>query len=321
MHSLSTVGHEHQFGSSHFLESGCRCQVWYFSQVRVLAKLASCPAELSNFCTESALSTSWTYYMLYRHAVRMQAWYSWVLAWCSTSGHTDSVFLQQMTKMSTTWLVGRIVKISQVGTFSKQVNHLMWLMNMEKCVRCWKSGKGKFARNKWMHQLGHLLGAATLKSQVSPHVTFGTRFTTQSCRCRMNWKKIFKEMSCRFMTSLDKGLLAQCTMVWSWMFWDSEHESIGQRKLESQHKPVAGEWRKYPVAIKTVVFQNSADESYTSVLASEAAIASNMVHRNVVTTYSHDIRNVRSEQLEQNVYKFYLLQVGSPQEFEASRND
>jgi hypothetical protein len=54
----------------------------------------------------------------------------------------------------------------------------------------------------------------------------------------------------------------------------------------------AGEWRKLAVAIKTVVFQNGEDDSYTKHVASEAAIASNLMHKNVVNTYSHDIRNI-----------------------------
>jgi hypothetical protein len=72
----------------------------------------------------------------------------------------------------------------------------------------------------------------------------------------------------------------------------------------------AGEWRKMPVAIKTVVFQNGQDDVYTSLVASEAAIASNLVHKNVVTTYSHDIRNITvGSGPEQSIFKFYLLQV------------
>jgi serine/threonine protein kinase len=42
---------------------------------------------------------------------------------------------------------------------------------------------------------------------------------------------------------------------------------------------------------------------------SEAAIASNLFHRNVVTTYCHDIRNlVIGTAPEESVFKFYLLQ-------------
>jgi hypothetical protein len=72
----------------------------------------------------------------------------------------------------------------------------------------------------------------------------------------------------------------------------------------------SGEWRKLPVAIKTVVFQKGEDDAYTSLVASEAAIASNLVHKNVVTTYSHDIRNINvGPGPEHGIYKFYLLQV------------
>ena len=61
------------------------------------------------------------------------------------------------------------------------------------------------------------------------------------------------------------------------------------------------------MAIKTVVFQKGEDDAYTSLVASEAAIASNLVHKNVVTTYSHDIRNIVGGDM--SIYKFYLLQV------------
>jgi hypothetical protein len=45
-------------------------------------------------------------------------------------------------------------------------------------------------------------------------------------------------------------------------------------------------------------------------VASEAAIASNLVHHNVVATYSHDICNVSpSTGIELPVFKFYLIQV------------
>lgn len=64
------------------------------------------------------------------------------------------------------------------------------------------------------------------------------------------------------------------------------------------------------MAIKTVVFQKGEDDAYTSLVASEAAIASNLVHKNVVTTYSHDIRNIIiGPGPEHSIYKFYLLQV------------
>eukprot|EP00892_Ulva_mutabilis_P005445 jgi/Ulvmu1/3272/UM151_0020.1 len=70
-----------------------------------------------------------------------------------------------------------------------------------------------------------------------------------------------------------------------------------------------GEWRKLAVAIKTVVFQNGEDDSYTKHVASEAAIASNLMHKNVVNTYSHDIRNITTGPgPEHSIYKFYLLQ-------------
>lgn len=58
----------------------------------------------------------------------------------------------------------------------------------------------------------------------------------------------------------------------------------------------AGEWRGLPVAIKTMDFRadgpNSVAED-TAPLAQEAAIAINLVHRNLVATYYTDVRQVR----------------------------
>jgi hypothetical protein len=73
----------------------------------------------------------------------------------------------------------------------------------------------------------------------------------------------------------------------------------------------AGEWQGIPVAIKTVVFQGGQDESQSALIVSEAAIASNLFHKNVVATYCHDIRSlVSGVGKEASVFKFYLLQVG-----------
>jgi hypothetical protein len=68
------------------------------------------------------------------------------------------------------------------------------------------------------------------------------------------------------------------------------------------------------VAIKTVVFLSDQKEHKASSIASEAAIASNLAHKNIVATYSHDICNVSSasqavEGTELDIYKFYLIQV------------
>jgi hypothetical protein len=64
------------------------------------------------------------------------------------------------------------------------------------------------------------------------------------------------------------------------------------------------------VAIKTVLFQNDPSDDQTARLASEAAIARNLVHPNIVSTYSHDIRNVtQSQGNELAIVKFYLVQV------------
>jgi hypothetical protein len=71
----------------------------------------------------------------------------------------------------------------------------------------------------------------------------------------------------------------------------------------------AGQWRGLPVAIKTVLFQSGSGDSQMALVASEAAIASNLVHPNIVATYSHDICNVSQEGNELPIFKFYLIQV------------
>jgi hypothetical protein len=71
-------------------------------------------------------------------------------------------------------------------------------------------------------------------------------------------------------------------------------------------------WRGIPVAIKTLIFEDGTQtgDTQTALIASEAAIASNLVHRNIVATYSHDICNVYNEtKHEPGIFKFYLVQV------------
>jgi hypothetical protein len=64
------------------------------------------------------------------------------------------------------------------------------------------------------------------------------------------------------------------------------------------------------VAIKTVVFTSAGGDAQAALVASEAAIAYNLSHRNVVATYSHDILDVqKSAGPELGIYKFYLIQV------------
>eukprot|EP00892_Ulva_mutabilis_P012770 jgi/Ulvmu1/9866/UM057_0020.1 len=70
-----------------------------------------------------------------------------------------------------------------------------------------------------------------------------------------------------------------------------------------------GEWRGLDVAIKTVIFSSDQGDRQTQVVASEAAIASNLSHRNVVATYNHDVLDVaKAVGPELGVYKFYLIQ-------------
>jgi hypothetical protein len=67
------------------------------------------------------------------------------------------------------------------------------------------------------------------------------------------------------------------------------------------------------VAIKTLVFQTDAADNQLNKVASEVAIASNLVHHNIVATYSHDVCPVTEESgnsgKELGIYKFYLIQV------------
>ena len=59
-----------------------------------------------------------------------------------------------------------------------------------------------------------------------------------------------------------------------------------------------------------MLFQSGSSGAETSVVASEAAIASNLTHDNIVSTYSHDICRVQDPNLhaELEIYKFYLIQ-------------
>jgi hypothetical protein len=99
--------------------------------------------------------------------------------------------------------------------------------------------------------------------------------------------------------------------------WAKKHSNCAQGWLQVEFAQdwaalcwLAGEWRGLAVAIKTVLFQSGAGDDQMARVASEAAIASNLVHRNIVSTYSHDICNVSSSQgNELAIYKFYLIQV------------
>jgi hypothetical protein len=73
----------------------------------------------------------------------------------------------------------------------------------------------------------------------------------------------------------------------------------------------AGDWRGLAVAVKTVVFQSDLWDGPITRVASETVIASNLVHPNIVATYSHDISTVgkAAGDPELGVYKFYLIQV------------
>jgi hypothetical protein len=72
----------------------------------------------------------------------------------------------------------------------------------------------------------------------------------------------------------------------------------------------AGEWRGLEVAIKTIVFESGKEDLQTARVASEAAIASNLDHHNVVATYSHNIASVAAPSSANmlDVFKFFLIQ-------------
>jgi hypothetical protein len=79
----------------------------------------------------------------------------------------------------------------------------------------------------------------------------------------------------------------------------------------SKQAPCAGSWRGLDVAIKTVVFQSGPDSDQIVHVASEAAIASNLLHANIVATFAHDICMLAAPSMnnELSVFKFYLIQV------------
>jgi hypothetical protein len=74
----------------------------------------------------------------------------------------------------------------------------------------------------------------------------------------------------------------------------------------------AGRWRGLQVAVKTVVFETAEDDGRMALVASEAAVASNLSHRNIVATYSYDLRKVAHDLVvspqELPVFKCYLIQ-------------
>lgn len=50
--------------------------------------------------------------------------------------------------------------------------------------------------------------------------------------------------------------------------------------------------------------------SQTALVASEAAIASNLVHNNIVKTYKHDVQTISDANgLELGIFKLFLVQV------------
>ena len=63
------------------------------------------------------------------------------------------------------------------------------------------------------------------------------------------------------------------------------------------------------MAIKTILFQCLPGTDDIRTIAREAAISSNLAHRNVAATYAHDLVNMhKGAGSELAVYKFYLVQ-------------
>jgi hypothetical protein len=76
---------------------------------------------------------------------------------------------------------------------------------------------------------------------------------------------------------------------------------------------LAGTWRGLEVAIKSIIFEGPHSGGLPSTAASEAAIASTLVHPNIVATYAHELRSVsspvESAVCELSVFRLYLVQV------------
>ena len=74
----------------------------------------------------------------------------------------------------------------------------------------------------------------------------------------------------------------------------------------------AGTWRGLNVAVKTVIFQGANMDSDSMRRATtEASIAYNLAHPNIVATYSHELKSIvdTSHVEELNTWKLYLIQV------------
>ena len=69
-------------------------------------------------------------------------------------------------------------------------------------------------------------------------------------------------------------------------------DRLGQ--LVEQPGARAGQWRGLDVAIKTVTLEGAPSSSQKGRASREAAIASNLVHPNIMATYSHDVQAVPS---------------------------
>jgi hypothetical protein len=83
-----------------------------------------------------------------------------------------------------------------------------------------------------------------------------------------------------------------------------------QSRVRTRPSRRAGEWRGLEVAIKTILFESGAEDLQTARVASEAAIACNLDHHNVVATYSHNITSVAAPSSANmlDVFKFFLIQ-------------
>jgi hypothetical protein len=109
------------------------------------------------------------------------------------------------------------------------------------------------------------------------------------------------------------GILFETVLRYSRSCDTAEHVKVQRAYRNSKAGEGAGEWRGLEVAIKKIVFEGHGDGDELRAVASEAAISTNLSHRNVIATYSHDIVNISpATKHEPGIYKFYLVRSFPP---------